>query len=99
VQVQGQADGGCQGLRVCQEMFHRCLRAPYGRPRAPRSSSQARQARVGAAGADDLDGGLGVLRYLGQAVELPAHHLRTTSGSYQCRRVAWTSMSAHSWNQ
>ena len=41
------------------------------------------QARVGAAGADDLDGGLGVLGYFGQAVELASHHLAAAEGAVQ----------------
>ena len=36
-----------------------------------------------AAGADDLDGGLGVLGYLGEAVELAAHHLAAAEGAVQ----------------
>jgi hypothetical protein len=41
------------------------------------------QARVGAAGADDLDGGPGVLRYLGEAVQLAAHDLAAADGAMQ----------------
>jgi hypothetical protein len=41
------------------------------------------QAGVGAAGADDLDGGFGVLRHLGQAVELASHHLAAADGEVQ----------------
>ena len=44
MQVQEQAGGGRQGLRVGQETFYGCRR----RPTAPRSSSQAR--RSGASG-------------------------------------------------
>ena len=36
-----------------------------------------------AAGADDLDGGLGVLGYLGQAVEPASHHLAAADGAMQ----------------
>ena len=38
---------------------------------------------MGAAGADDLDGGLGVLGYFGQVVELAAHHLAAADGAVQ----------------
>ena len=38
---------------------------------------------MGAAGADDLDGGLGVLGYFGQAVELASHHLAAADGAVQ----------------
>ena len=38
---------------------------------------------MGAAGADDLDGGLRVLRYLGQAVELASHDLAAADGAVQ----------------
>ncbi len=38
---------------------------------------------MGAAGADDLDGGPRVLRYLGQAVELAPHHLAAAEGAVQ----------------
>jgi hypothetical protein len=38
---------------------------------------------VGAAGADDLDGGLGVLGYFGQAVELASHDLAAADGAVQ----------------
>ena len=38
---------------------------------------------MGAAGADDLDGGLGVLGYLGQAVELASHDLAAADGAVQ----------------
>ena len=41
------------------------------------------QARVGAGGADDLDGGLGVFGGLGQAVELAAHDLGAADGAVQ----------------
>ena len=38
---------------------------------------------MGAAGADDLDGGLRVLGYLGQAVELASHDLAAADGAVQ----------------
>ena len=38
---------------------------------------------MGAARSDDLDGGLGVLRYLGQAVELASHDLAAADGAVQ----------------
>ena len=41
------------------------------------------QAGVGAAGTDDLDGGLGVLGYLGQAEQLASHHLAAADGAVQ----------------
>ena len=43
----------------------------------------AEQACVGAAGADDLDGGFGVLGYFGQAVELASHDLGAAGGAVQ----------------
>ena len=41
------------------------------------------QTGVGAGGADDLDGGLGVFGYLRQAVELAAHDLAAADGAVQ----------------
>ena len=38
---------------------------------------------MGAAGADDLDGGLGVLGHFGQAVELASHDLAAADGAVQ----------------
>ncbi len=38
---------------------------------------------MGAARSDDLDGGLGVLRYFGQAVELAAHDFAAADGAVQ----------------
>ena len=45
--------------------------------------NRAEQAGVGAARSDDLDRGLGVLRYLGQVVELAAHDLGAADGAVQ----------------
>jgi hypothetical protein len=61
-----------------------CLQVGHGRLAVQvRDNEVSQQAGVGAAGADDLDGGLGVLRYLGQAVELAPHHLAAADGAVQ----------------
>ncbi len=48
-----------------------------------RDNEVRQQAGVGAAGADDLEGGLGVLGCLGQAVELASHDLAAADGAVQ----------------
>ena len=61
-----------------------CPQVDYGRLAVEvRDDEPAEQAGVGAAGADDLDGGLRLLGHLGQAVELASHDLAAADGAVQ----------------
>ena len=60
------------------------LQVDHGRPVVEIRDHEVRQqAGVGAAGADDLDGGLRVLGYLGQAIELASHDFAAADGAVQ----------------
>jgi hypothetical protein len=64
--------------------MRRSLQVSHGRLAVEIGDDEpAEQAGVGAAGADDLDGGLGVLGYFGQAVELASHDLAAADGAMQ----------------
>jgi hypothetical protein len=61
-----------------------CLQVDHGRLAVEVRDHEVRQeACVGAAGADDLDGGLRVLGYFGQAVGLGSHDLAAADGAVQ----------------
>jgi hypothetical protein len=75
---------GGHGGAVGDVAFGRRLQVRDGRPGVEvRDDESAEQARVGADGADDLDGGLGVFGHLRQAVELAAHNLAAADGAVQ----------------
>ena len=82
--IERESDMGGHGRAVGEVAFGRRLQIRDGRPGVEvRDDEPAGQARVGAGGADDLDGGLGMLGNFGQAVELAAHDLAAAGGPVQ----------------
>ena len=68
---------GDYSLRSCLQVGHGWLAFEIA------EDEPAEQAGVGAARSDDLDRGLGVLRYFGQVVELAAHDFGAADGAVQ----------------